>query len=76
MEAAEDLISKGSKEIIIVSSMFTPGGSHSEIEIPEEIKLLKAKFPSVIIDYAWPFDLKKIAKFLEEQIRCFIPTSN
>jgi sirohydrochlorin cobaltochelatase len=47
--------------------MFTPGGSHSEIEIPEIIEQLKKEYPGVRLRYAWPFDLSVVAKLLHEQ---------
>jgi sirohydrochlorin cobaltochelatase len=51
--------------------MFTPGGSHSEIEIPEILAQLRPLYPHVTIRYAWPFDLDLVASTLAEQIRRF-----
>lgn len=67
-EAVETLVNKGISEITIVSTMFTPGGSHSEIEIPEVVHELSKKYPGVNVDYAWPFDLEHIAIFLSDHI--------
>jgi sirohydrochlorin cobaltochelatase len=67
-KAVDTLINKGISEIIIISTMFTPGGSHSEIEIPEVVHELNKKYPKVNVDYAWPFDLEHIAIFLSEHI--------
>ena len=44
-EAVEDLIKQGARSITIVTTMFTPGGSHSEFEIPEELAELRQKHP-------------------------------
>ncbi len=66
--AAEDQIGKGITDITVVTTMLTPGGSHSEIEIPEEVEKIKQKFPEVKVEYAWPFDLSKVAGMLQEQI--------
>jgi len=63
-EAVEGLIKQGAETIVVVSSMFTPGGSHAEIEIPESLERLRAKYPRVPIHYAWPFDLSMIAGML------------
>ena len=68
-EAVESLINQGFSEITIISTMFTPGGSHSEIEIPEEVVELNNRFPKVSVDYAWPFNLGHISKFLSEHIQ-------
>lgn len=70
-EAVEELIRKGTKHVTIVSTMFTPGGSHSEFEIPEELQELRAKHKGVTLTYAWPFDLGKVAKMLMEHIQGF-----
>lgn len=67
-EAVENLMIKGFKNILLVSTMFTPGGSHSEIEIPEEVEFLNQKFPGINIEYAWPFDLNQVATFLSKHI--------
>ena len=58
-EAVETLIAAGAREIRVVSSMFTPGGSHSELEIPETLAHLRGKHPTIDLRYAWPFDLKQ-----------------
>ena len=68
-ESVEDLIQKGATQITVATTMFTPGGSHSEIEIPEIVGRLKEKHPRVEIRYAWPFDLERMARALAEQIK-------
>lgn len=68
-EAAEELITSGAQRITVLSSMFTPGGSHAEIEIPEAIERLKAAHPRITFRYAWPFDLQLVATMLATQIK-------
>ena len=70
-EAIEDLIGKGATKITIVSTMFTPGGSHSEFEIPEELLELKARHSDVTLNYAWPYDLNHVARMLLDHIQKF-----
>ena len=70
-EAAEDLIRQGGRTITVVTTMFTPGGSHSEIEIPEILDELRTKHPDVTFHYAWPFDLKLVAGTLATQLERF-----
>ncbi len=70
-EAVESLISKSHSDITIISTMFTPGGSHSEIEIPEEVEELNKTYPEVTINYAWPFELQHVAEFLSGHISTF-----
>tara|TARA_B100000686_G_scaffold345364_1_gene429829 strand:- start:2366 stop:2896 length:531 start_codon:yes stop_codon:yes gene_type:complete len=70
-EAAENLISDGVKEIFLVTTMITPGGSHSELEIPAEVEKIRNKYPSIKINYAWPFDLNKVASLISDQVKSF-----
>lgn len=70
-EAIRTLIDQGATDIIVTTTMFTPGGAHSEIEIPEILARLRPMYPSVTIRYAWPFDLDLVASTLAEQIRRF-----
>jgi sirohydrochlorin cobaltochelatase len=71
VESVEELIKKGATHIIVITTMFTPGGSHSEIEIPEILDHLRPQYPEVELRYAWPFDLQQIAHLLTEQIQRF-----
>lgn len=69
--SVEELIKKGATRITVITTMFTPGGSHSEIEIPEILDHLRPQYPGVELRYAWPFDLQQIAHMLTEQIQRF-----
>ena len=78
-ESVETLIKQGATHIIVTTTMFTPGGSHSEVEIPEILEHLRPNHPGVDLRYAWPFDLELVANTLAEQIRRFssvAPQSN
>lgn len=70
-EAVETLIAGGATAITVVPSMLTPGGSHSELEIPETLERLRAKHPGVELRYAWPFDLGQVAAMLAAQLTRF-----
>ena len=70
-EAVESLIAQGAETITVVSTMFTPGGSHSEYEIPEEMEELRQKHPGVTLHYAWPYNLTAVSKMLVEHIGQF-----
>ena len=68
-DAVTELVSNGARRITVVPSMLTPGGVHSEIEIPETLAALRARFPGVELRYAWPFDADAVADLLALQIR-------
>lgn len=70
-ESVEELIKKGATHITVTTTMFTPSGSHSEVEIPEILDHLRPQYPRVQLRYAWPFDLKLVADTLAEQVKRF-----
>jgi sirohydrochlorin cobaltochelatase len=73
-ESVKDLVKRGATHLIVTTTMFTPGGSHSEVEIPEILDHLRPQYPEVELRYAWPFDLQLVANTLAEQIRRFSKT--
>ena len=70
-ESVAQLIAKGATHIIVTTTVVTPGGSHSEVEIPEILNHLRLRYPTVEVRYAWPFDLQQVAQTLAQQIRRF-----
>lgn len=70
-ESVEALIKQGATHITVTTTMVTPGGSHSEVEIPEILDQLRPQHPSVELRYAWPFDLQLVANMLAEQVKRF-----
>jgi sirohydrochlorin cobaltochelatase len=72
-DAVEELAKESVTKIIIVTTMITRGGSHSENEIPEELSALNLKYPGIDIQYAWPYDMDVFASFLTTHIKAFNP---
>ena len=70
-ESVDQLVKQGATRITVATTMFTPGGSHSEVEIPEILDHLRPQYPGVELRYAWPFDLSLVAGTLAEQVRRF-----
>lgn len=48
--------------------MMTRGGDHSEIEIPQSVRLARERHPHPSIHYLWPYDPAAVAYFLAEQV--------
>lgn len=67
-EAVEGFVAEGLPGVIVLTTMLTPGGMHSEREIPQELKELSSKYPRVQIRYCWPFDLSLVAQMFADQI--------
>jgi sirohydrochlorin cobaltochelatase len=70
-ESVEELIKKGATHITVTTTMFTPGGAHSEVEIPEILEQLRKQYPDIVLRYAWPFDMNLIAAMLATQVKQF-----
>ncbi len=70
-DAVAQLAERGVTRIIVVPTMLTPGGSHSEIEIPEILKNLRVRYPSLEIRYAWPTNLDLMARMLADCLKTF-----
>ena len=66
--AIDALVARGITDIAVITTMFTPGGSHSEYEIPEILAAARERHPTARIRYAWPFDLQRAAAFLRDTL--------
>lgn len=58
-----------SERVVVITPMMTPGGEHSEEDIPAAIQRARAQFLQVEFVYAWPFELQETARFLASQIQ-------
>jgi len=72
-DAVGELAQQDVSEIIIATTMITRGGSHSEKEIPEEIRQLSQKHRDIRFQYAWPFNMNSFAEFLSDHVKSFDP---
>ena len=75
-QAADQLAEENVTEIILITTMITPGGSHSESEIPEEVDALRLKYPNMNFQYAWPYDLDIFSNLLSDHIINFSKKSS
>ncbi|GBC69605.1 hypothetical protein HRbin01_01307 [archaeon HR01] len=60
-EALENLCKKG-LQVIVLTTMLTPGGIHSEEEIPAIIEMKRKKYGNMIF-YLWPIELEELVDF-------------
>lgn len=67
--AVDALVADGVTSITVVPSMLTPGGAHSEIEIPAALAELRARHPQVALHYAWPVDVALLAEMLASHLK-------
>ncbi|MBL4818364.1 MAG: CbiX/SirB N-terminal domain-containing protein [Deltaproteobacteria bacterium] len=65
-QAVSELVGQKFTHITLLSTMLTPGGVHSEFEIPEIVEDLQKKYPQIELHYPWPFNLDKVAGFLAD----------
>ena len=71
-EVVAELRQDGVTEALVAPSMMTPGGVHSEVDIPQIIEQLQKTYPEMTLRYAWPFDLTHIAQLLAGHVRQFV----
>ncbi len=62
--AVERAIAGGAARVIVITPMLTRGGDHAEIDIPRTLDRVRQRHPDVAVDYAWPFPVEAIARFL------------
>jgi sirohydrochlorin cobaltochelatase len=68
-EAVAQVVRQGAARVLVVPTMLTPGGVHSEVDIPRVLAGVQAAHPGVAIEYVWPFDLDRVAALLAEHVR-------
>jgi sirohydrochlorin cobaltochelatase len=64
---------EGAGRILVVTTMMSRGGEHSETEIKQAIDTARRRHPGIEIIYAWPYETREVAGFLAEHIRRFLP---
>jgi sirohydrochlorin cobaltochelatase len=75
-QAADQLAEENVTKVILITTMITPGGSHSEKEIPDEVEDLRQKYPKINFQYAWPYDLDVFSNLLSDHIINFTKGSS
>ena len=71
-EAINEMIRQGATRVVVLPTMLTPGGVHSERDIPRALDEVRRAHPGVTIDYRWPFDLEAVAALLASHIKAVI----
>ena len=68
-EAVEQVIGMGAARVLVIPTMLTPGGVHSEVDIPRALDELRQAHPAVAIEYVWPFERGEVAGLLASHVR-------
>ena len=55
--------------VVVITTMVTRGGEHSEVDIPAAIQQARERHPHTSFVYAWPYTGNAVAQFLADQIR-------
>ncbi len=67
-EAIAEAVGQGAERIDVLTTMITPGGSHSEVDIPEALARARARHVGVTISFVWPLDLDAVAAMYAAQL--------
>jgi sirohydrochlorin cobaltochelatase len=68
-EAIDGVIRQGATRVLVLPSMLTPGGIHSERDIPLALEAVRRSHPRVAIEYLWPFNVEDVAALLAAHVR-------
>ena len=68
-EAISEIVRQGARRVLVIPSMLTPGGIHSEVDIPHALEAARKQHPEVSIDYVWPFSLSEVAGLLASHLQ-------
>jgi sirohydrochlorin cobaltochelatase len=68
-EALAAAVAGNPGSVVVITPMLTRGGGHAEVDIPAAIARAQAAFPSVPFVYAWPYDMRDVARFLADRLR-------
>lgn len=71
-ETVEAALLDGIRHIVVIPSMLTAGGVHSEVDIPAILEQLSQRHPAVELRYAWPFEQPLIAQMLATHLEEFL----
>lgn len=70
-EGLDELAKQRPDTILVTSIMVTPGGVHSEKDIPLSIENFREKHPDIVVIYAWPYDTRLISSFVVNHVNTF-----
>lgn len=70
-ETIDEAVNQGTERVVVITTMMTPGGAHSEVDIPKAVEAAAKRHPTVEIVYAWPYDFDRIAATFADQTRRF-----
>jgi len=68
-QAIEEAAQQGARRIFVIPTMLTPGGVHSERDIPQALEEIRGRNPALEIVYLWPFDLQAVAALMASQVQ-------
>ena len=70
-QAVDRAVEGGAERIVVITTMVTPGGDHSEVDIPKSIEAARQRHPNTPIVYAWPYDTDLLADMFADQVNAF-----
>jgi sirohydrochlorin cobaltochelatase len=73
LDEAFDAAASGSpSKMVVLTTMMTRGGEHSERDILQAVERAKARYTGLEITYVWPFSVSHVAEFLVREMSEFL----
>ncbi len=70
-QAVDRAVEEGAERIVVITTMMTPGGEHSEVDIPKSIEAARQRHPNTLIIYAWPYGTDLLVGTFADQVDAF-----
>jgi sirohydrochlorin cobaltochelatase len=67
--AIDGLAGRGVGHIVVLTTMITPGGGHSERDIPAALSEARQRHPTLELSYLWPFDVELVAEMMAASVQ-------
>lgn len=67
-QAVGELIDQGVLKITVVPTLLVAGGSRADVSIPDKVARLRAEYPELDLDYAWPFGVERVARMIRDHL--------
>ena len=71
-QALDEAVGRGAARVVVITPMMTPGGEHSDEDIPAQIEATRQRHKDVEFAYAWPYEMSDVANFLSAQVKRYV----
>ena len=71
-EALDQAVAAGADRVVVLPTMLVRGNEHTEKEIRDAVARASARYPTIDLRYAWPFQEERLIELLADQAGAFL----